>query len=740
MKTRTPAIAALLALAIWAPAEAAQTSPSDSASSPPGETGQTSGASKTTQRVQPLGVIEVFGTRGYAVRPDYGAAHINLGPLGNRSIQDTPMSVNVLPESLLVNQQVQTVNEALGNLPSVIIRDQQGMEVSRPQSRGFVGSIAQDIRMDGLNVVGTTAIATENLGSIQVLNGLTGALYGPQPPAGVFNYVLKRPTARPLARLIEGYDSNSIFTEQVDVGGPIGANDRAGYRINALHGQGTGYVSYSNTNRTLLSGAFDFRIGQHTTVETNLMHYKTAITGLPGSVVYGGNSGSQFLPRAIDPTTPGLGQPGAGTDLKSDTVVAKLKHEFDNGWTFQIGGLYENAIRGLFGITNRFTDDLGDYAVTKNFNAIPLYIISSNLAQLNGHFRWLGTENDFSVGTNGFRNRRHNGRDSIAVPLGSGNLADPAVLPWQPTPSNGGLYRSGTVTEQSLVLGDTMHFNPEWAVQAVVSSSYINTTSYNKQHVETSSQTATGVFSPTASVIYTPTHKLTGYLTWARSIEPGPAAPAGTVNENQFLSNFHDKEYEAGVKYAVTPRLRVTADVFRMTQPLAETNPADNVFAVVGTQRNRGVELFAQGDINDELSILGGITWIDARLEGSRAPGTENKMVVGVPRAKTDVALDFHPTSITGLAFLGSVHFESRRAATDTNNSFAPAYWTLDAGVRYSMALRGHVLTMRAQVVNATDRHYYSAIANGNIVGSAGANTAYYAPPRSFMASLELDL
>ncbi len=72
--------------------------------------------------------------------------------------------------------------------------------MSRPQSRGFQGSIVQNTRLDGLNVVGTTAIAAENLGGIEVLNGLAGSLYGPQTPAGVFNYVLKRPTARGLVQ------------------------------------------------------------------------------------------------------------------------------------------------------------------------------------------------------------------------------------------------------------------------------------------------------------------------------------------------------------------------------------------------------------------------------------------------------------------------------------------------------------------------------------------------------------
>ena len=43
--------------------------------------------------------------------------------------------------------------------------------------------------------------------------------------------------------------------------------------------------------------------------------------------------------------------------------------------------------------------------------------------------------------------------------------------------------------------------------------------------------------------------------------------------------------------------------------------------------------------------------------------------------------------------------------------------------MRYSFGLYGHHLTSRLQVVNVSDTHYYTSIADGAIVGSPGANT-----------------
>jgi len=68
------------------------------------------------------------------------------------------------------------------------------------------------------------------------------------------------------------------------------------------------------------------------------------------------------------------------------------------------------------------------------------------------------------------------------------------------------------------------------------------------------------------------------------------------VNVNQLLAPYRDKQYEVGVKYAAFKDFLVTLAAFDMTRPLASTVAvgSTNVFEVIGTQHNRGVELFAQ--------------------------------------------------------------------------------------------------------------------------------------------------
>ena len=683
----------------------------------------------------PAKVSEVVVTARPYVAPSYVVPRADLGPLGSRAILDTPMSVTTVPEDLIANMQSRTVNDALRYLPSVIIRNQQGYEVSRPQSRGFQSSVVQDTRMDGLSVVGTTAIASEGLSGIQVINGASGALYGPQPVAGVFNYQLKRPTDSLLLRAVGSYDSASVFTGEADVSDRVGA---FGYRLDVMHGAGESWVDQSHENRTLAQGDFDIHLGDRTVLELDASHYETDITGLPGSIVYYG-PGSTFLPPAPDPTKLGLGQPGAGADLITNLGLGKLKHDFGDGWNLEMGLLYEHAFRGLYGITDQLTDDRGDYSVTKNFTAIPDYTIFSNMAALNGHLTLAGLANDVTLGTNGFINGQYSNVNSIAVSLGKSSLANPQVLPTKPTPSGGAEYESGRLQIQSLIAGDEIHFSPQWALQGVVSTSFLDSTSWSKTGAITSSDSESWVWSPTVSLIYKPIERLSIYATYSNSVEQGETAAATNKNANQILNPYRDTDYEAGLKYALTPNFLVTSDVFRMTRPLAQTVAATNIFQVIGTQRNWGAEIYGQGAITPDLSLLGGVTYVDARLEGSLLPNTNDKRVVGVPNWKADVAVDLHPAVLKGLAFTGALHVEGDRAATNINNSFAPAYATVDLGLRYSAALAGHHETVRLQVMNVGDTRYYTAIADGTIVGSPGANTAYIAPPRTVMANIEFD-
>jgi iron complex outermembrane receptor protein len=151
------------------------------------------------------GATDFVSVEGVA-RAGYRADTASLGPLGSSPILDTPYTVTVLPNELMVNGQVKNFKEASKYLPLVEFQEMQGSEILRPATRGMQGSNMQNARMDGMGIVVTGANSMESLQQIEVLNGLGAAMYGPANPSGMFNFVPKRPTEAPVRRLSASYD------------------------------------------------------------------------------------------------------------------------------------------------------------------------------------------------------------------------------------------------------------------------------------------------------------------------------------------------------------------------------------------------------------------------------------------------------------------------------------------------------------------------------------------------------
>ncbi|MGE9665980.1 TonB-dependent siderophore receptor, partial [Escherichia coli] len=73
------------------------------------------------------------------------------------------------------------------------------------------------------------------------------------------------------------------------------------------------------------------------------------------------------------------------------------------------------------------------------------------------------------------------------------------------------------------------------------------------------------------------------------------------------------RQIEVGAKYAPVKDLLLTAALFEAKRPFAYTNDNGD-FAQDGTQKNRGLELMADGHITHNLRVLGGGAWLDPTL------------------------------------------------------------------------------------------------------------------------------
>jgi iron complex outermembrane recepter protein len=668
----------------------------------------------------------------------------SIGPLGSMKLLDAPYSIGILSSELMQNSQATNFKDISKYLPLVAYQEQQGADILRPQTRGMQGGNFQNSRMDGMTFFITVANAMEQFQQIEVINGVSASLYGPANPSGMFNFVSKRPTDYDLREVTMSYASDSIGTAHVDLGGKIDSNGVVSYRFNGLFGEGDAWVEHSHAKRVLGSLAVDVRPLDDTVIETNYSYYHLIDTGYPGWFSY---SEKINLPSAPDPKNVGYGQNYAGVDLLTRMGSVRLKHDFNSDWHLVVGALNQDASRDINTPVNNLTNNNGNYTSSLANGFAPRFIMTSDAAYLDGNFTTWGMAHDLTIGTAGYKSQSYSvitPATAASVLLGSANINSPKIFPFPAAglPNTGLNFDSSTTYQQGINIGDTIRFTDAWAARLAVSQDWFHVDNFNAKAVELPEYANHGL-SPTASLMYKPQSNMTVYATFASSLQAGDLAPTGTnpplINAGHSLPPYRSKEYEVGYKASLA-KIDFTAALFRIQRPFANVNPADNAFEISGLQVNRGVELSAVGEVITGLTVYGGVTLLDAKLEDTPLATTNDKIYVGAPKVKGNTLFEYHFPAIQGLVASFDWQYSGPRAANDTNSFFVAGYNLFDLGARYTSTVLTKSVTWRLAVDNVADKHYWSTIAPSNLTGANTGNLlAHFGSPRTVLASASID-
>ena len=616
-----------------------------------------------------------------------------------------------------------------------------GMDVGRPQSRGMQGSVVANSRLDGLNIVSTTAFPVEMLERLDVLNSLTGALYGPASPAGQFNFVAKRPTEETLRKVTLGYQSRSAFTGHVDLGGHIDDEHRFGYRVNVLNQEGEGNLDDSTLRRKLLSVAFDWNIQPGTQLQLDASHYEFIQKGYPGSFSYGPGI---KLPSAPNPKDKNLALHTAGNDLTTDTISTRLIHYFNDDWSVNAGVGWQQADRAMRSVSNKIINNNGDISRSmKDSTAAGRFRVLSNTVALNGHVDTGSIGHDIALSTTGYVWSLYSAKGTgSSYSWGTTNMYNPSSMEEQgdgKIRTSGDRYKSSVNTQQSITLGDTVTFTPKWSAMFYLSQSWIQAQNYNKSGSKTSQVDENGL-SPNAAIMYKITPNVMSYISYAESLEQGGTAPtdSGVKNAGQTLDPYRSKQYEMGLKADVSG-MNLGAALFRLERPFAYVDPTENVYKEQGNQVNNGLELTASGNVWQGLNIYSGVTFLNPKLKDTVSSATSDKQVVGVPKVQANLLAEYSLPSMPEWVYSANVHYTGKRAANDTNTAWASSYTTWDLGTRYTTKISNVPTTFRVVVNNVFDKHYWASIFPSGTDGDNGSPSAFIGSGREVRASVTLD-
>lgn len=227
------------------------------------------------------------------------------------------------------------------------------------------------------------------------------------------------------------------------------------------------------------------------------------------------------------------------------------------------------------------------------------------------------------------------------------------------------------------------------------------------------------------------TRPLSLYAGLSHGMEEALVAPEIASNRAEAPPAIHTRQFEAGIKYAVTSRLTLIAGAFEITKPYYNLDPALR-YRQLGTLRNRGFELSLTGQLRPGLTVVGGTMLLDPRISGEAVDtGLIGRRPVGQIRRRSVLTLDWRTVQGKGPLSLDlSLESLSSRTGNAANTLSAPPRAVVNLGARYRFKAAGGDWLLRPVVLNLFDQYGWNVSPSGGFT---------YIPPRALTLQLVAD-
>jgi iron complex outermembrane receptor protein len=646
----------------------------------------------------------------------------SLGVLGDKDAMDVPFAVKGFSESLILNQQSQTLGQVLENEPSV--RTTYGFANASEQFvvRGFPLN-GEDIAIDGLyGITPRQLVSPELYDQVQILNGASAFLFGAAPGGsalgGTVNLMPKRAGPTPLFRATVNYNSDSHFGGAFDFGRRFG-DGHFGIRINGAGRWGDVSIDDEYRASEVVGTGIDYRSGRFD-VSLDLAYQRAEVRHMRPMV-------QVFDVRLPPPPKASInyGQPWNYTTLRD--IFGLLKAEFhvtDAIEIYAAGGARDAAERGIYQTLNIFNATTGAGAaagsqiprndnneaaqagIRARFDTGPI----SHEVNAGGSKIWQVNRNAFAFGD--FAGAPTNLFNPVAVPKPAftafigGDIADPFPIS---RINLGSLFASDTIgllDGKILVTGGVRRQNIH-----LRSYSYFGgalTTEYDKSAT-----------TPVVGIVAKPSEHVSIYANRIEGLAQGPTAPANTINVGEVFPPFKARQYEVGGKIGY-PRWNASIALYTtsrpngITSPVNPANPAGpQLFSLNGEQRNRGLELSFDGEPTKGLRIIAGLSLNDAKLRRTQGGVNQGNWAIGVPSYTANANVEWDLAFLPGVTLTGRVVQTGRQYYNEANTLGIPSWTRLDLGARYVVAVSEHPVTFRFSVDNVANKAYWASAFGG---------------------------
>ncbi|WP_151639224.1 TonB-dependent siderophore receptor [Noviherbaspirillum aerium] len=655
---------------------------------------------------------EVRVTAG-ADNQSYRAIRQGSSGFVEKSQLDTPFQVNVFTEQLMKDQVSRSLVDVTKNDPAVVPSNAMPGYYDGVNIRGFELNNWSGYRREGLMFANQASQPMENKERIEIVKGLSALRYGFTNPGGIVNWVLKKPTAKPLADLTVHANEFGGVGTHADLGGRFGNERQLGYRINLAAERERTHIKEVEGNRRMASGYFDWRLSRDLLAEFEIEHQERS---LPQQVNVSFNSFApgvaRFLPTAAGATT-FLGQTWGTYPTEMTNTSARLMWSLNNAWMLRTAVQYSDLWRDQqsAGIRAGSLQANGDFQVTTFYSPDQTRRALTTETALEGNFETGGIKHELAVGIATMDHKVRFG-DSLTPVLGASNIFAPMAVPGPIGPGLPSTMRSRN-RESALFAADYVTLNPQWSAFVGLRHTRPDYITFDNTQMQTAVYDK-AANTPSAGVVFKPVPSVSLYASYAEGIEQGGTAPATVSNRNEVQPPLESKQLEIGIKSEVFAGATLSAAAFKIDKGLEYVNGA-NVYVQDGRQVHTGAELSLSGEIARGLRLVGGVMWLDPRVERTSNTAILGKRPVNAARRQASLYLDADVSAVPGLALSGGLFHSGAKAVDAANTLFVPGYTRFDLGARYATRIAGKATVLRAYLENVTDKTYFNSTSFGSM-------------------------
>jgi iron complex outermembrane receptor protein len=587
--------------------------------------------------------------------------------------------------------------------------------------RGFSPTAAGNVRIEGLYFDQATDLNPRLQQSSQIRVGIAAQGYAFPAPTGVVDYTLRLPGAEPrLSALVE---SNTRGTTRVEFDGAHGLIEG---RLSIAGGVGfhrdvlaDGSANYEHNEAVLL---------KWTPLENvNVMPFWSRTD------YYDKRSGQTYAPAgpflpAFNPGRHFFGPDWAlGREFDSNYgVVARITPFAD--WDLKVG---------LFRSEKKEPDSM--------------FVLLSNLDRDgNGHLRVFADPPSGRRSTSGEVRLEHTVQEgprlhraifSVRMRDRDAEYGGAAIINLGAT----------AIGERISAQRPDFHFSPQirdHVEQTTIGFSYqlawkglgvlglgVQRPSYHKRTLIPGQQPAISDDQPwlfDASLAAEVLEDVTVYGDFTRGLEDSEIAPQNASNRNQALPAITTRQKDVGLRWAVTPGVKLVFGLFDIQKPYFNINP-QNLYTQLGEIQNKGIEISLAGNVLAELDVVAGAVLAEPRVQGDAVDlGLVGRHPVGMPSRQLDVNFNWRPPQEQALSFNLGVSYQSSVPAVVSNLVSVSDRTVVNGDVRYSFVMGGYPASLKFGIQNLFDSRDWD-------LDGAGAYNIYWDSGRRLNARLIVD-